>query len=158
MTLTIGQPVPEFELLNQDGKTVKLSDYRGKKLVIFAFPKANSGGCNAQACSFQDELPDFQSANAVIFGLNSESPATLKAWKQSKKLSYDLLSDSDHSLLEAWGAWGMSLAGLVTLPTALRSYWVIDENGILIDQQLGVRPGESVRKALQAVERMTTAG
>lgn len=158
MTLIIGQPAPNFELLNQDGQPVRLSDYRGQKVVIFSFPKANSLGCNAQACTFQDELHDFQNANAVILGINWEMPETLKNWKQSKKLSYDLLSDPDHHFLEAWGAWGMSIGGLIKLPTAARAYWVIDENGLLVDQQIGVGPGESVRKALQAVERMAAAG
>ncbi|MEP6987342.1 MAG: peroxiredoxin [Chloroflexota bacterium] len=128
----VGQQAPDFELLNQEGKTVHLSDYRGKKVVIFAFPKANTGGCNAQACAFRDELPRLESQNAVVLGVSTDSVETLKGWKQSKKLQYDLLSDSDHKFLEAWGAWGISVLSLIKIPMAMRSYWVIDEQGKVI--------------------------
>lgn len=148
----IGQQAPDFELLNQEGKTVHLSDFRGKKVVIFAFPKANTGGCNAQACAFRDELPRLQSSNAVVFGVSTDSVETLNGWKQSKKLTYDLLSDPEHKFLETWGAWGVSVLSLIKIPMIVRSYWVIDENGILIDAQVGVGPTDSVEKALKAVE------
>jgi peroxiredoxin Q/BCP len=152
--LTIGQPAPDFELLNQDGKTVRLSDYRGQNVVIFAFPKANTGGCNAQACSFRDEFPRISASNAVILGLSADSPQTLKGWKQSKKLPYDLLSDPDHRVLEQWGAWGGPLPGIIRLPTATRSYWVIDASGVVADMQVGVGPQASVDKALAALAKL----
>ncbi len=147
----IGQQAPDFELLNQEGKTVRLSDFRGKKVVIFAFPKANTGGCNAQACAFRDELPRIESQNAVVLGVSTDSVETLKDWKQSKKLQYDLLSDPDHKFLEAWGAWGMPLLSIIKIPMAMRSYWVIDEQGKVIASQVGVGPTDSVEKALKAV-------
>lgn len=148
----VGEQAPDFELLNQEGKTVHLSDFRGQKVVIFAFPKANTGGCNAQACAFRDELPRIQSSNAIVLGVSTDSVETLKGWKQSKKLQYDLLSDSNHKFLEAWGAWGVPVLSIIKIPMAMRSYWVIDENGILIDAQVGVSPTDSVEKALKAVE------
>ncbi len=153
----VGQPAPDFELLNQEGQTVRLSDYRGKKVVIFAFPKANTGGCNAQACAFRDELPRIESSNAVVFGVSTDSVETLKGWKQSKKLQYDLLSDSDHKFLEAWGAWGIPVISIIKIPMAMRSYWVIDEQGILIAAQVGVGPTDSVEKALKAIGSTATA-
>lgn len=153
----IGQPAPDFELLNQEGQTVRLSDYRGKKVVIFAFPKANTGGCNAQACAFRDELPRIESSNAVVLGVSTDSVETLKGWKQSKKLQYDLLSDSDHKFLEAWGAWGIPVISIIKIPMAMRSYWVIDEQGILIAAQVGVGPTDSVEKALKAINSTATA-
>lgn len=153
----IGQPAPDFELLNQEGQTVRLSDYRGKKVVIFAFPKANTGGCNAQACAFRDELPRIESSNAVVLGVSTDSVETLKGWKQSKKLQYDLLSDSDHKFLEAWGAWGIPVISIIKIPMAMRSYWVIDEQGILIAAQVGVGPTDSVEKALKAISSTATA-
>lgn len=147
----VGQPAPDFELLNQEGQIVRLSDYRGKKVVIFAFHKANTGGCNAQACAFRDELPRIQSSNAVVFGVSTDSVSTLKGWKQDKKLQYDLLSDSDHKFLEAWGAWGIPVISIIKIPMAMRSYWVIDEQGIVIAEQVGVGPTDSVEKALKAL-------
>ena len=147
----IGQQAPDFELQNQEGKTVRLSDLRGKKVVIFAFPKANTGGCNAQACAFRDELPRMESKNAVVFGVSTDSVETLKGWKQSKKLTYDLLSDPNHTFLEAWGAWGVPLLSIIKIPMAMRSYWVIDENGVVIDEQIKISPENSIAQAIGAI-------
>ncbi len=153
----IGKMAPEFQLSNQDNKLVRLGDYRGKIVIIFAFPKANTMGCNNQACSFRDVFPQINSSNAVLFGVSSDSTATLAAWRKRKQLQYDLLSDPEHKMLDAWDAWGFDLK-LFKLPLgATRSYWVIDEEGILVDQQIGVRPLESVEKALASVERLTSA-
>ena len=154
----IGHPAPDFELLNQDGESVRLGDFRGRRVIIFAFPKANTMGCNNQACSFRDVFPQIESHNAVVLGVSSDSVETLALWKQRKGLQYDLLSDPDHKMLDAWDAWGFNLF-IIKLPiSATRSYWVIDEQGILVDQQIGVRPQESVDRALAAVERLAAAG
>ena len=155
---TIGQAAPDFELLNQDGESLRLSDFHGRRVIIFAFPKANTMGCNNQACSFRDVFPQIESHNAVVLGVSSDSIEELAAWKRRKRLQYDLLSDPDHQMLDAWDAWGFNLF-VIKLPiSATRSYWVIDEHGILVDQQIGVRPQESVDKALAAVERLAAAG
>jgi len=147
----LGQQAPDFELPNQDGQLVHLSDYRGKKVIVFAFPMANSSGCNAQACSFRDEFFAIQSANAVILGVSPDSTGTLRQWKIDKKLPYDLLSDPNHRMLSAWGAWGLPIMGSVKIPMVNRSFWVIDENGLIIAEQNKVDPRESVHQALAAV-------
>ncbi len=148
----IGEQVPEFALPNQDGKTVRLSDFRGKKVVIFSFPKANSMGCTMQACAFRDQFPKIENVNAVVLGISGDQPADLKAWKDAQKLQYDLLSDPNHTVLDAWNSWGNTLFGLIKMDTAKRSYWVIDENGVLIDMQINVGPKESVDKVLRALQ------
>ena len=154
---TLGQPAPDFELPNQDGQPVRLSHYRGRRVIIFAFPKANTMGCNNQACGFRDVFPQIESRNAVVLGVSSDSVAELARWKQLKKLQYDLLSDPEHKMLDAWDAWGFRFF-IVKLPiSATRSYWVIDENGVLVDQQIGVRPQESIDKALATVERLASS-
>ena len=153
----IGMKAPDFALLNQDGQETRLSDYRGRKVIIFAFPKANTMSCNNQACSFRDVFPQIESSNAVVLGVSSDSVATLAAWKKRKQLQYDLLSDPEHKMLDAWEAWGFRIL-MIKLPiSATRSYWVIDEAGLLVDQQIGVGPLESVQKALAAVERLASA-
>ena len=149
--LKIGDAAPDFALVNQDGETVRLSDYRGRKVVIFAFPKAGTLGCNNQACEFRDEFPTLESHNAVVLGVSADSPSELLTWKLNKKLPYDLLSDKDHTMLQAYGAWGMDI-GLFKLPVITRSVWVIDENGIIIDMQIGVAPKASVERAIRALE------
>ena len=150
---TVGELAPDFELKNQDGQPVKLSDYRGKKVILFAFPKANTYGCNQQACSFRDIFPQIESNNAVVLGISADSVEDLKSWQELKNLQYHLLSDPDHKVLSAWDAWGINLMVIKIPIAATRSYWVIDEKGILVDQQIGVRPEESVKKALATVER-----
>jgi peroxiredoxin Q/BCP len=147
----IGEQAPDFALPNQEGQTVRLSDFRGKKVVIFAFPQADTPGCTAQACAFRDEFPRIQADNAVVLGLSADAPEALKSWKEKRKLPYDLLSDTAHRVIEAYGAWGIPVLGLIKLPRTLRSYWVIDEAGKLIDMQIGISPQASVDQALKAL-------
>lgn len=154
----IGQFAPDFELPNQDGNPVKLSDYRGKKVIIFAFPKAFTAGCNNQACGFRDEFPHLETANAVVLGISGDSQETLRKWKQAKQLPYDLLSDPSHAVLMELNAWGMSLFGVINLPRIARSFWVIDEEGRVVDMQVGISPGASVRRALAAIQNMQEPG
>jgi thioredoxin-dependent peroxiredoxin len=149
----IGEPAPNFTLPNQDGETVNLSDYRGQKVVIFAFPKADTPGCTAQACGFRDAFPQIDAGNAVVLGVSADTPADLKAWQQSQNLPYALLSDADHTMLDAWGAWGdLSFKGR-TFQAPLRSFWVIDETGTVIAGQVRITPDESVAQALSALDK-----
>lgn len=153
--LQIGQVAPEFALPNQDGTTIRLSDLRGQKVILFAFPKAGTPGCNSQACEFRDEFPAISASNARVFGVSADEQIDLQSWKDAKKLPYELLSDTEHTMLSAYGAWGISVLGLIRVPVINRSYWVIDENGVLIDMQLNVGPKQSVEKALKAVQGVT---
>ncbi len=148
MTLKIGDTAPDFELLNQDGKLVKLSDYRGKKVILFAYPKASTPGCTAQACGFRDNFPKVESSNAVVLGISPDEPKDQKKWKERENLPYDLLCDTDQKVLEAYGVWGeKSMFGKKYMGVT-RSHWVIDENGVLLDVQVGVNPTQSVERAL----------
>lgn len=147
-----GQQAPDFELLNQDDKPVKLSDYRGKRVILFAYPKAATPGCTTQACGFRDRFPKIEAANAVVLGISPDSPKDLKKWKAEENLPYDLLSDPEHSVLEAWGAWGeRSMYGRKFMGV-IRSHWVIDEDGKVVDEQLKISPQDSIEKGVAAVE------
>jgi peroxiredoxin Q/BCP len=148
---SIGEQAPDFALKNQDGKTVKLSDFRGKKVVLFAYPKAGTPGCTTQACGFRDQFPRIQSANAVVLGLSPDEVNDLLKWKAEERLPYDLLSDPDHTTLEAWGAWGEKSMYGKTYEGVIRSHWVIDENGVVADAQVKVSPEKSVELATQFV-------
>lgn len=146
-----GQQAPDFELLNQDGKSVKLSDYRGKKVILFAFPRADTPGCTTQACGFRDHFPKIEAQGAVVLGISDDQPKDLLKWKQKENLPYDLLSDPDHAVLEAWNAWGeKSMYGKKFFGT-IRSHWVIDENGVVIDEQLKVSPEKSIELGVKKV-------
>ncbi len=146
-----GETAPDFELPNQDGKTVKLSDFRGQKVVLFAYPRAGTSGCTTQACGFRDSTPTLETSNAVVLGISDDAPDKLLKWKDEQSLNFDLLSDADHEVLEAWGAWGeKSMYGKKYMGT-IRSHWVIDENGVVVDEQIKVSPKKSVELAMKAI-------
>ena len=147
----IGETAPDFALPNQDGNTVHLSDFRGKKVVLFAYPKAGTSGCTTQACGFRDQLPKMEANGVVVLGISPDEPKDQKKWALKEGLQYDLLCDTDHQVLEAWDAWGEKSMYGKKYFGVVRSHWVIDEHGILIDQQINVLPGTSVRKALNSV-------
>lgn len=147
-----GKVAPDFELKDQDGNPVKLSDFRGKKVVLFAFPKAGTSGCTTQACGFRDQFPKIETANAVVLGISPDEPKDLRKWKDKEHLGYTLLSDPDHAVLEAWGVWGEKSMYGKKYMGVIRSHWVIDEEGVVVDEQIKVSPEESVSRALEALE------
>lgn len=146
----IGELAPDFELPNQDGKPIKLSDLRGKKVIMFAFPRADTPGCTTQACGFRDNFPNLQVEGAVVLGISNDPPQDLLKWKQKEHLPYDLLSDTEHQVLEAWGAWGEKSNYGKTYMGTIRSHWVMDETGHVIDARIKVKPEDSVRLAVAA--------
>jgi len=147
----VGDQAPDFELNNQDGKPVKLSDFRGKKVILFAYPKAGTSGCTTQACGFRDKFPQIEAGNGVVLGLSPDAPKDLAKWKKAEKLPYDLLSDPDHKILEAWGAWGEKSMYGKSYFGVIRSHWVIDENGLIADEEIKISPEKSVEKAVETV-------
>ena len=148
----VGEPAPDFELINQDGDTIHLSDYRGKKVILFAYPAAGTSGCTQQACGFRDKFPTLDAENVVVLGISPDTPEDQLKWKRKENLPYDLLCDQDHKVLEQWGAWGEKNNYGKKYMGVIRSHWVIDENGVVIDQKLNVKPLDSVEKAVEAVE------
>ena len=144
----IGQQAPDFELLNQEGQPQRLSDLRGRRVILFAYPKAATPGCTTQACGFRDNFPQIEAGDAVVLGISPDEPAALLKWKQEENLPYDLLSDPQHEVLEAWGAWGeRSMYGRKYMGV-IRSHWVLDAAGVVVDEQLSVSPKKSVKRAL----------
>lgn len=148
---SIGQQAPDFELLNQDGQPVRLSALRGRRVILFAYPKAATPGCTTQACGFRDNFPQIEAGEAVVLGISPDEPAALLKWQQEENLPYDLLSDPQHEVLEAWGAWGeRSMYGRKYMGV-IRSHWLLDGDGVVVDEQLSVSPKNSVARALAAL-------
>ena len=126
--LTVGDPAPAFSLETGDGKTVTLSELRGKKVVLYFYPKDDTPGCTREACSFRDERARFAKANAVILGVSRDSAASHQRFAQKYRLTFPLLSDPDASVCKAYGVFKQkSLYG--------RTYWGIERTTVLIDEQ-----------------------
>ncbi len=124
-----GKKAPDFKLKNQDDKTISLSDYKGKNVVLYFYPKDNTSGCTKEACNFRDEFPKFKNINAVILGVSPDSAASHKKFAEKYDLPFNLLSDEDKNVLEKYDVWqeksmyGRKYMGVV------RTTVVIDENG-----------------------------
>ena len=149
--LTVGDTAPDFELLSDEGNPVKLSDYRGQRVVVFFYPKADTPGCTTQACGFRDNYPTFQEANAVVLGISPDTPEDLAKWKAKQNFPYSLLADTDHTVSEAYDVWGEKKMFGNTYMGVNRSHFVIDEAGKLADVQYGVSPKKSVETAVSFV-------
>jgi len=146
---SVGEQAPDFELLNQRGEAVRLSDYRGRRVLLFAYPKAATPGCTVQACGFRDNFAQIETADAVVLGLSPDEPAALAKWIEAEGLQYDLLSDPEHQVLEAWSAWGEKSMYGKKYMGVIRSHWIIGVDGAVLDEQLKVSPKKSIEKALK---------
>lgn len=149
----IGEQAPDFKLPNQNGDTVKLSDYRGQKVLLFAYPKAGTSGCTTQACGLAENAPQFDAVNMVVLGISPDEPDKNRAWKEKENLPYDLLSDTDHAVLEQWGAWGEKSMYGKKYMGVIRSHWIIGEDGTVIDAQVKISPKKSIEKAVKAASQ-----
>ena len=126
-----GSPAPDFRLVDQDERTVALSDLRGQRVILFFYPAAMTPGCTTEACDFRDSVAPLAAAGYTILGVSRDAPATLREFRERDSLPYDLLSDPDHSVHEAYGAWGEKMNYGKTVEGVIRSTFVVDEDGIL---------------------------
>jgi len=146
--LNIGDKAPEFELLNDEEISVKLSDFLGQRVVLFFYPKAGTSGCTTQACGFRDNYPQIEAADATVIGVSPDKPAALAKWKAKENLPYTLLSDPDHEVAEAYGVWGEKKMYGKSYMGIIRSHFVIDAQGLIEDVQFKVSPTDSISRAM----------
>jgi thioredoxin-dependent peroxiredoxin len=126
--LEVGQLAPDFTLPADDGSTVRLADLRGKRVVLYFYPKDDTSGCTAQACEYRDALPQIEEAGAVVLGVSPDSIASHVKFKNKHALNFLLLSDEDHAVAEAYGVWQeKSMYG--------RKYFGIERSTFLIDEE-----------------------
>ncbi|NRB58922.1 MAG: thioredoxin-dependent thiol peroxidase [Winogradskyella sp.] len=131
--LKVGDKAPEFNALDQDGNSISLSDYTGKKLVVFFYPKASTPGCTAEACNLNDNYERFQSQGYEILGVSADSAKRQTNFKNKYGFQYPLLADEDKVVIEAFGVWGPKKFMGKEYDGIHRTTFVIDENGVLED-------------------------
>ncbi len=150
-TLKVGDLAPGFELPADNGTTVRLSNLRGKRVVLYFYPKDDTTGCTAQACGFRDHYLEIEERNAVVLGISPDGIQSHQKFKTKYDLPFILLADEDHAVAETYGVWqekdnyGKKYFGIV------RSHFLVDEAGRLADVQVKVSPTESVERAVAAL-------
>ena len=144
--LQVGDTAPEFSLPDADGNTVSLSDFRGRKVIVYFYPAASTPGCTKQACDFRDSLADLDGAGLAVVGISPDKPAKLAKFRDAEGLTFPLLSDPDKEVLTAWGAFGEKTMYGKTVQGVIRSTFVVDEDGKIAEAQYNVRATGHVAK------------
>ena len=135
-----GDPAPDFELPADDGGRVRLGDLKGRRVILYFYPKDNTSGCTTQACELRDALPRIDERGAVVLGVSPDSVSSHQRFRDKYSLNFPLLSDQDHQVSEAYGVWKeKSMYGRKYLGIE-RSTFIIDEDGVVVDVWRKVKP------------------
>ena len=137
--LETGSLAPAFTLVDQDERAVTLKDLQGGPVILFFYPEAMTPGCTKEACDFRDSLAPLQAAGYTILGISRDQPEKLRRFRERDGLTYDLLSDPGHKVLEKYAAWGEKMNYAKTFMGVIRSTFVIDEKGRLTHTLYNVR-------------------
>ena len=149
--LEIGTKAPAFTLPDQNGKAHSLSDYAGKKVILYFYPKDNTPGCTKQACGFADRYPQFLEKGAVVLGVSKDSVSSHKNFEQKYALPFPLLSDPEKEVIQAYDVWKEKKNyGKVSLGV-VRTTYLIDENGIIVKAMGNVKAAENPERMLELV-------
>lgn len=153
--LEVGDKAPAFSLPDADGKTVKLSDYKGRKVIVYFYPAASTPGCTKQACDFRDSLGELNGAGLDVIGISPDKPEKLAKFRDKEKLTFPLLSDPDREVLTAWGAYGEKMMYGKTVQGVIRSTFVVDEKGKIAEAQYNVRAAHTTTKIQKIIAQVT---
>ena len=141
-----GDPAPDFTLPDADGKPVSLSDYRGRKVIVYFYPAASTPGCTKQACDFRDNLAELNEGGLDVLGISPDKPAKLAKFRDNETLTFPLLSDPDREVLQTWGAFGEKMMYGKRITGVIRSTFLVDEEGKIALAQYNVRATGHVAK------------
>ncbi len=144
-TLKPGDPAPAFELREQHGSTVRLEDFRGRTLLVYFYPEADTPGCTTQSCDLRDHRQEFEDVGVDVVGISPDEPDAQLAFDTKYGLGFPLLADTDHAVADAWGTW--------TGKGIKRSSFLVDAQGRIERAWYGVKPAETVPKARAALRR-----
>lgn len=149
--LKAGDKAPAFSLAADGGGKVSLKDLKGKKVVLYFYPKDDTSGCTTEACEFRDSWSAVKAAGAVVLGVSPDSAASHEKFKSKYKLPFTLLADPDHSLAESFGAWGEKSMYGRKYQGVLRSTFIIDEQGRVVTVFPKVKPKGHAAEVLAAL-------
>lgn len=144
-----GDRAPEFQALTDEDKMINLKDLRGRKVILYFYPKDNTSGCTTQACSLRDHHPEIKAKDAIVLGVSPDSVTSHQKFRGKHDLPFNLLVDPDHKLADLYGAWGeKSMYGRKYMGI-IRSQFVIDGKGTIIDSKYKISPKKSAEEALK---------
>jgi peroxiredoxin Q/BCP len=146
-----GAPAPDFTLTSDSGEPVTLSSLRGKRVVLYFYPKDDTPGCATQACSFRDAYGEFEERGAVVLGVSPDTESSHASFKAKHELPFTLLADPDHEVAERYGVWVEKTSYGKTSMGIRRSTFVIDEDGKVAKAMLGVKPDNHADLVLSAL-------
>lgn len=144
--LEAGDTAPAFSLSDADGNTVKLADYKGRKVIVYFYPAASTPGCTKEACDFRDNLAVLNDAGLDVVGISPDKPEKLAKFRDAEALTFPLLSDPDKKVLTAWGAYGEKKMYGKTVQGVIRSTFVVDEKGKIEVAQYNIKATGHVAK------------
>jgi peroxiredoxin Q/BCP len=147
------EKAPDFEIPDQDGKTVRLSDFRGKKILLYFYPKANTPGCTLQSCSVSRAREDLASIGVAVLGMSPDKPSSQKRFDSLFNLGFPLLCDTEHKVAEAYGVWGEKSFLGKKFMGIIRSSFLIDEDGKIMQTWYKVSPGDTVPNIKKFLEK-----
>jgi peroxiredoxin Q/BCP len=145
---------PQFSLENQDGETVKLSDFLGKPFVLYFYPKDDTPGCTTEACSFRDDYSEYQKMGVKIVGISPDSVKSHQKFQNKYDLPFTLLSDPDHQIAEKYGVWGLKKRHGRKYEGIFRTTFLIDRNGRISKVFEGVKPSEHSQEVLEEIKKL----
>lgn len=151
--LEIGTKAPDFELPDQNGTVHKLSDYRGKKVILYFYPKDNTPGCTKQACGYSQRYPQFLEKGVVVIGISKDSVASHKRFQEKQNLSFTILSDTERTVIEAYDVWKEKKNyGKVSMGV-VRTTYLIDEEGMIVKANDKVKAADDPENMLQELTK-----
>ncbi len=153
--LEVGDKAPAFSLSDADGKTVKLSDFKGRKVIVYFYPAASTPGCTKQACAFRDSLAELNGADIDVVGISPDKPEKLAKFRDAESLTFPLLSDPDKKVLSAWGTFGEKKMYGKTVQGVIRSTFLVDEKGTIAVAQYNVKAANTttaIQKIIAGVD------
>ena len=151
VTLKPGDPAPTFSLPDQSGLTVRLEDFKGRTLLVYFYPKADTPGCTTQSCAVRDSSEDFAELDTAVVGISVSSARDQNAFDKKFGLGFPLLSDPDHSVADAWGTWGEKSLYGKKYRGVIRSSFLVDEQGRILEAWYKISPKDTVPKALRSL-------